>query len=235
MTPDSNNTLITDWRLICRHYLLGWFLLDLIALSSSAFDILPLALTSAGDLAERGEKSPLAAFRIVRILRLSKLIRLVRASKRLKELSVKVATPRAILTIFTTLIECVLVIHYGACVLGLVTIIPDSPLDTWRATHGYCRPAGFGENGTRIAECTSPAFTWFQCIWWSTGMLMGGARTVHAFKPAVGARDEALVNAEAGPVTNRCSVLPRCAACRISCGQRRSHSRRTRAPMRATF
>ena len=104
-------------------------------------------------------RSALAAFRVIRILRLVKLIRLLKASKRLKAWSVKIATPRATLQIVTTLTECLFVFHWGACLLRLVAIVPNSVLDTWLATHGYCSPDYDADvrpysdsNGTRGAE-----------------------------------------------------------------------------------
>uniref|UniRef100_A0A7S2BN34 Ion transport domain-containing protein n=1 Tax=Haptolina brevifila TaxID=156173 RepID=A0A7S2BN34_9EUKA len=167
--PDSRNERwITDWRVLCRNYLLGWFCLDFFSLAAAVFDILPLLMGRAD-----GEKDPLAAIRVVRVLRLSKLVRLVRASKRLKEWYVKIATPRAILTIISSLLECVFTIHYCACILGLVTVIPESPLDTWRATHGYCVHTDTTEDGRRLHDCTGPTATYFECVWWASGLLMG--------------------------------------------------------------
>jgi len=164
----SPEKLETRWGVIVSTYLQGWFLLDLFSLGASAFDIIPL-LSGTAD----GKKSPVTSFRVVRVLRLAKLIRLVRASARLKEFSVRMAWPRAVITVFSTLVECFFVSHLVACTLGLVTIIPDSPLDTWLATHGYCRPNGLDESGERLFECRGPFHLYVQCIWWGGGMLFG--------------------------------------------------------------
>lgn len=127
----------TRWLTIIWSYLNGWFLLDLFSVCASVFDIVPLFVGGSED----GEEgiSALSTFRVVRILRLVKLVRLLKASRRLKEWSVKIATPRATLTIVSTLIEFMFVVHWCACVLALMTIAAASPLDTWLATHGYCR------------------------------------------------------------------------------------------------
>lgn len=118
-----------DTASFCR-----WFITDICSVGASIFDIIPMVLTDGS--AEN--MSALSALRVVRILRLAKLIRLLRASKRVKEWSVKLATPQSVLTVISTLLECMYLVHLFACVLGLVTIIPESPLDTWLATHGYC-------------------------------------------------------------------------------------------------
>jgi hypothetical protein len=102
--------LETSWRVIAYSYvhpLRGWFLLDLSALGASSFDFLPLAQGT-------GQKSELSAFRAVRILRLVKLARLLKASQRLKEWSVKVAMPHSTLTIVSSWIECLFVMHWSA-------------------------------------------------------------------------------------------------------------------------
>ena len=86
------------------------------------------------------------------------------------------------------------VIHWFGCILGLVSKFPINPLDTWLATHGYCRPAGAyaaaladGIGGLasplsgpssslpddRQFECASIATQYLNCIFWSAGMLLG--------------------------------------------------------------
>ena len=192
--------LETSHKVIVREYLRGWFVLDVFSLGASVFDFLPLfpdafgdagssvgggsrqapsagadGGTGAGAGASAGEskKSPLAFLRIVRALRLVKLVRLLRASRRLKEWSTKIATPRATLVMVSTIVECLFVIHLFACALGVMTITAPSPLDTWYATHGYCAYKGVDVYGVRISECVDPLELYFQCVWWSAGMLMG--------------------------------------------------------------
>ena len=164
--------LETRWSVGARNYLCGWFVLDAISLVSSAFDIIPLFTGGGGG----GKKSPLTGFRVIRILRLVKLVRLVRASSRLRALSVSVALPRSVLTVCTALFEVTYLIHLIACILGLVTIIPASPLDTWLATHGYCKPTAELVEGTTdeyVAECSEAGYLYLQTVWWSGGMILG--------------------------------------------------------------
>jgi hypothetical protein len=136
MVPDPNEPakLVRRMDVIAATYLRGWFTLDIISLSSSVFDIVPLAI---GDTSS-GNKSPYASFRVVRILRLAKLIRLLQASRRIKEWSVRIVIPRATLVVCSTFVECLYVVHFFACMLGLVTIVPDTPLHSWFGTMGLC-------------------------------------------------------------------------------------------------
>lgn len=109
----------------------------------------------------------MTVFRVLRVLRLVKLLRLLRASKRLKEWSVSVAWPRSVLTIASCFTESFYLMHLGGCMFGIIAIVPESPLDTWYATHGYCRPVG------DTHECVGAEVLYFQCIWWASGILLG--------------------------------------------------------------
>ena len=168
---DDPSKVETSLKVISTNYLNGWFTIDVFSIAASAFDIIPIAMGNA-----TGPKSPLSSFRVVRILRLAKLIRLLRASKRLKDWSVRLATPQSIVTVVSTLIECVYIVHIFACTFGMMTIVPESPLDTWYATHGYCRPGVNGsldENNMLMYECVDALYLYLQCFWWAAGMLMG--------------------------------------------------------------
>ena len=61
-----------------------------------------------------------------------------------------------------------------ACSLGMVATFAGSQLDTWMATHGYCRPLNSSlALDERIAQCVPPESLYLQCLWWGVGMLMG--------------------------------------------------------------
>lgn len=144
----AGSELETRFTHIVRNYLRGWFLLDLLSLGASAFDIVPFMLkepelTTANATGEADVDSErlsiLTSFRVVRVLRLIKLARLMKASRRLKDWFTSIPTPRATVTIVTLITRCFFVTHWFGCVLGLVTNIPISPLDTWLATHGCAR------------------------------------------------------------------------------------------------
>ena len=144
----ERNRLETSHLEIVKGYLQGWFFLDLVALSSSTFDIIPVVQSGGFGGATFGKKDIFATFRIVRVLRLIKLLRLLKASRIIKAWSVKIATPRATVTIVSALIQCIYVSHLFACALALVTLLPATRLDTWFSTLGYCKPVLYSANGT---------------------------------------------------------------------------------------
>ena len=157
-------------------YLKGWFAIDVVGVASSAFDVIPLVTGSASATPmtaslQPDAKSPLSSLRIVRALRLIKLVRLLGASRQLKYWQVRMGTPRATYTIVSTFCEVVVISHYCACVLGLMTIFSESQLDTWLATHGYCTP--LPDVAGLEAECVGPGEIYLQCLWWGGGMLLG--------------------------------------------------------------
>ena len=79
--------------------------------------------------------------RIVRVFRLIKLLRLLKASRIIKSWSVKIATPRATVTIVWSLLQCLFVSHLVACTLALsATLGHRNELGSWYGTLGYCRP-----------------------------------------------------------------------------------------------
>jgi len=176
---------LNDWEtrlsVIAMRYMRGWFLMDLASIFPSAFDIIPVIDNEVnglctGDVGSLDrDRSPLASLRIVRAFRLLKLVRLVKTPfALLKRLVIRIATPRATVTVVSLLLECVFVSHMKACVLGMVSTFSASQLHTWMATLGYCRPGNATRSdGTPEAECVDPAYMYLQCLWWSVGMLMG--------------------------------------------------------------
>jgi hypothetical protein len=183
MVPKRNEPGImeTRWHKIVSHYLRGWFMLDLLAISASAFDIIPV-INSASSIANGGSgglssNDPARILRVVRILRLVKLIRLLKASKRIKAWSVKVALPKSTLTLFSTFLECSFAMHWGACLLGLVTIVPDTLEKTWFVTTGHCAAVDtavvslpddaslFEVNGTHAVACEDVGSLYLTSFW----------------------------------------------------------------------
>ena len=93
--------------MIANAYLRGWFPLDAVSIAASLFDFLPFWL-AAGDT----KLKSLTVLRVVRILRLIKLLRLLKASRVLKSWAVKIPTPRATVTILSSLAECMFCLAY---------------------------------------------------------------------------------------------------------------------------
>lgn len=181
--PDEPDSYEEQHSVIANAYLRGWFPLDAVSIAASLFDFLPFWL-AAGDT----KLKSLTVLRVVRILRLIKLLRLLKASRVLKSWAVKIPTPRATVTILSSLAECMFVSHMIACLLGLTAELAGSPLDTWLATHGYCTPQTDEDTGAllldeddeRLFECVPPEYRYLQCFWWAWGMLMGAPISLSA-------------------------------------------------------
>lgn len=161
----------TRLAVIARRYVLSWFCIDLLSTLTSLFDIVPLITTSQSE--GKVSKSPYTSFRVMRALRLFKLVRLVGASRQLKAWQVRMGTPRATVTIASTIGQIFVFAHVCACILGLMTVLASTPLDTWLATHGYCTPAAIDVSEVDGIECADPSMIYLQCLWWGGGMLLG--------------------------------------------------------------
>ena len=78
----------------------------------------------------------MASLRVIRAFRLIKLVRLLRSPWALvKRLVIRIATPRATVTICSLLLECFFVSHLFACFLGMLATFAASPLATGLGTH----------------------------------------------------------------------------------------------------
>lgn len=137
-------------RDIAAHYLRGWFLVDLLSVASSTFDILPL--TQEPNASERGT-SNLKALRMIRTLRLVKLVRLIRVSRILKQWETRIAMPYSSLTLAALFVAVILAVHYFACALILQTTF-DSRIRSWLGSFG-CAAAAHVSNPTASYHASS--------------------------------------------------------------------------------
>lgn len=170
--PADGTTLVWETRLseIARRYALGWFPIDVISVAPFIFDILPL-LDPEGSSSAGGAK----ALRTIRALRLIKLLRLLRASRVFGPLKERIALPFVRLTLVRLLLQTVIIAHALACLVAIITTFAASPLDTWLATFGYCKPAVPPidlRNGLRLEDCVSPAERYKASLSWGLGILV---------------------------------------------------------------
>lgn len=127
-------------RRIVMRYIRGWFVIDVLSILPSAFDVIPV-VNGDGQTKEEGSagSSPLRIMRVVRAARLVKLVRLMRASRVMKRLEIRISLPYSTITIFTLTAQIMLTSHYAACILGMLgSVFVSTPLASWQATHGYC-------------------------------------------------------------------------------------------------
>jgi potassium voltage-gated channel Eag-related subfamily H protein 7 len=126
---------IRDRGRIRRHYLKGWFTIDLVSILP--FDIVAFALKD-------GALGKMKALRIIRLLRLLKLVRIVRASRIFKRWETSISISYSVLSLIKFLLMIIIFGHWLACAWALlhdsgcdrecteaVAVGNDSPGDTW--------------------------------------------------------------------------------------------------------
>jgi len=133
----EDSAWITERRKIARHYLFGWFPLDLLSLLPSTFDIIPVVMSSAADSpGELSEK--FYGLRTIRALRLIKLVRLIRASRLIQRWQAKIGLSYEQLTLAKVLISLLLAAHWYSCIFALQAMLHDDPATTWLGLQGHC-------------------------------------------------------------------------------------------------
>ena len=168
--PTAKTATLT-WEFRYRHvlynYLTGWFLIDVLSVGPSAFDIYDLATpptavaNATASLLELGSGESLGSsngtalldeaggddnlkvvkvLRVIRTLRLFKLLRLMRGSKIMKRWATRISMPYATIAIAKLLLMVLYVTHFSACMLGVMATFsePNAKLDSWQGYYGYC-------------------------------------------------------------------------------------------------
>ncbi len=156
---------------IARHYLRGWFAIDVLSIVPSVFDILPLI---PGSGLKGGDTDELKVVRVVRTARLIKLIRLVRGSRMLKRWRTSMSISFARLSIITLSLELVLSSHWLACLLSLQTSFGQR-IDSWFGAFGWCSgdasEANIDESTGEVCVQTSELY--LVCLHWAFGIVAG--------------------------------------------------------------
>ena len=117
--------LVRDRSRIARHYLRGWFIIDL--LSIIPFDMIAMAVS--GD--NNDKMHELKIVRIIRLLRLLKLLRVLRASRVWARLESRISTPYAVMNIMKFLVLMFVFSHWSACLWALLAQLQDPEATTW--------------------------------------------------------------------------------------------------------
>ena len=219
---DQKPTAALAWEYRYRHvlcnYLTGWFLIDVLSVGPSAFDIYDLATkpetvaNATANLLELGSGDALGSsnrttlldqaadesnikvvkvLRVIRTLRLFKLLRLMRGSKIVKRWATRISMPYATIAITQLLLMVLYVIHFSACMLGVMATFsePNPKLDSWQGYYGYCgrgsKPAGArGKplnvliydllDGSGTFTCVGPFEIWLASLGWALSIIVTG-------------------------------------------------------------
>ena len=127
---------------IARSYMKSWFLLDVLSVGVSGFDLYAVFADSGSRVSSTISAEDLARltiFKTLRVLRLFKLMRLVRASRMAKKWETRVAIDYQLLSIFKCIVGFLISAHWMACVWLLQAFIgAPTPMPSWLGDDGYC-------------------------------------------------------------------------------------------------
>ena len=144
--------LINDQRSIARHYLCGWFPLDLLTTCLSATDFLVIGST-ADDENVGGSSYRLKLLRIIRIARVVKLLRLSRCARIFDRYETRISINYAYLSLVRVTLAVIFFLHWSACLWGMQLAISTFDIElTWVGVHGYCVTEGEQVSGLAYTE-----------------------------------------------------------------------------------
>jgi hypothetical protein len=122
----EDQVMITDRRRIIRHYILGWFPIDLIS-------IIPFDLVGGGggegEGQDGGGSSNLKIFRVIRLLRLVKLMRLVKAATVFGRIKSKLGTSHSTMELCKYLTWLFMLMHWSACLWRIIPKMEDAQVN----------------------------------------------------------------------------------------------------------
>jgi hypothetical protein len=73
-----------------------------------------------------------------------------------------------------------MICHWFACILGMLRLAGETPLDTWHAKFGLCTPAVPPINnctGERDFVCVTPSKMYLKTFSWAMGLITGSWST----------------------------------------------------------
>ena len=164
---------VTNRWMIARHYLLGWFALDVFSVGVSTVDILSV-IQSGGSMSGTKGGAGVSALKTLRILRLFKLVRLLRSSRIAARWETRVAVDYAMVEIFKCILKVIFCSHWMACAWCLQAhmthggplgdLSSDNPIASWLGEEGYCVADASTTNGYR---CDAWSDIYAGAVYWS--------------------------------------------------------------------
>lgn len=152
---------VSDSRVIARHYLAGWFGIDLLSIAVSAVDYISLSNIFGGENQESLDN--LRTLRVLRALRLVKLSKLLTGQRIIKRWETKVAMNYSAISLLKCLVGTLLLSHWFACVWGLQASFAVSKIDTWLGGYDLCTLEADG-----VTEvCKGAGYKYSAAIYWA--------------------------------------------------------------------
>jgi potassium voltage-gated channel Eag-related subfamily H protein 7 len=138
----ASSSWVRNRAAIRRHYLKGWFTIDLVSILP--FDIVAFVL-------QDGALGKMKALRIIRLMRLLKLVRIMRASRIFQRWETDISVSYSMLSLCKFLLMIVIVGHWLACAWALLhetvcdkaCTVQRGPEVTWLTAWLQLRPADY--------------------------------------------------------------------------------------------
>ena len=146
---------------IAKHYMRGWFGVDLLSIAVSAVDYVSLGNVFEADSQESLDN--LRTLRILRALRLVKLSKLLTGQRIIKRWETKVAINYSAISLLKCLVGTLLLSHWFACLWGLQASFAESKINTWLGGYDLCTLAPDG-----VTEvCKGAGYRYSAAIYWA--------------------------------------------------------------------
>jgi len=158
---------VSDRRVIAKHYIKGWFWLDVVSVGVSGFDIISLVMGNS-------DFSKFKVLRVLRVLRLIKLVRLVRASRIAKRFESQMAINYGTLSLWRSGLNVILLAHWLGCLWGLqAKIVHDTELETWIGDEGLCWANGTDPDDPSLPNvvCRDHWEIWAGSTYWAVATI----------------------------------------------------------------
>eukprot|EP00746_Dinoflagellata_sp_MGD_P141396 gnl/MRDRNA2_/MRDRNA2_74510_c0_seq1.p1 gnl/MRDRNA2_/MRDRNA2_74510_c0~~gnl/MRDRNA2_/MRDRNA2_74510_c0_seq1.p1 ORF type:complete len:630 (-),score=62.67 gnl/MRDRNA2_/MRDRNA2_74510_c0_seq1:489-2183(-) len=136
MKNTQGTVMISSSKMIVRHYVKTWFVLDFI--STLPYDLLGILMASDG-------MSKLKVLRALRLIRLVKLVRLLRGVRIFQRWESEISVQYRVMTLYVLMVTVVIIAHWISCILGIMNgfqgefcygdNIPDGCVVTWISQH----------------------------------------------------------------------------------------------------
>ena len=135
-----------------RHYLCGWFAIDLISTGTSVVDIINEILSSKDESSQRAK---LKMLRGLRLLRLFKMLRLLRGMRLMQRWETRHQINYGALSLMQSMVIVIIFAHWSACSWMLQIALRDHLEDTWLWASGYCIDSGEWERAVASTSMLS--------------------------------------------------------------------------------
>ena len=195
MYPENANAMrgevwVASRSKIVRHYLRGWFTIDLVALAAGGLDVWFASAKcdeqQATDVSEDIGKIVRVLFRLAKAARLVKMLRLMKIASMLRRWEASFSIDYSRFSLIRCVVQVILVSHWFACFWGLETSFQPTVLQSWMGEFEYCTAvasasASSSSSNVPTIECAPPFTLYIAAFYFAVATLTSiGYGDLHA-------------------------------------------------------